>query len=136
MVSYHIAYEGQLRCEATHDPSQVRITTDAPVDNQGRGESFSPTDLVATGLGVCMLTTMAIAARKENIVLDGSRVYVEKHMSTDPPRRIVKTVVRIDFVPGIAKDRRSFLEHIARTCPVARSIHPDIDVDIKFSYPD
>jgi putative redox protein len=136
MVSFHTTYQGALRCEATHDPSGVTIITDAPTDNQGRGESFSPTDLVATGLGVCMLTTMAIAARKESVVLDGSRLYVEKHMSADPPRRIVKTVVKIEFVPGIVKDRRAFLENIARTCPVAQSIHPDIHVDITFSYPD
>lgn len=136
MVSYHIVYEGQLRCEATHDPSAVRIVTDAPVDNHGRGESFSPTDLVAAGLGVCMLTTMGIAAQNEAIKLDGSRVHVEKHMSADPPRRIVGLVVRIEFVAGVAKDHRSILEHIARTCPVAKSIHPDIFVDLQFHYPD
>jgi putative redox protein len=134
MVSYHLVYQGQLRCQATHDTSQVKIVTDAPVDNHGRGESFSPTDLIATGLGVCMLTTMGIAVQKENIVLDGSQVYLEKHMSTDPPRRISKIVVRIDFVRGIPEDRRSYLEHIARTCPVVRSIHPDIIVDIEFAY--
>ena len=136
MVSYHIVYQGGLRCEAIHDPSHVKIVTDAPVDNHGRGESFSPTDLIATGLGVCMLTTMGIAIQKENINLDGSRAYVEKHMSTDPPRRIAKLVARIDFVPGIPKDRRSYLEHIAHTCPVVRSLQPDITVDLNFSYPD
>jgi putative redox protein len=136
MVSFHIDYHGGLRCEATHDPSKVKIVTDAPVDNHGRGESFSPTDLVATGLGVCMLTTMGIAVQKENVRLDGSRTYIEKHMSTDPPRRIARIVARIDFAPGIPKDKRSHLEHIARTCPVARSLHPDITVDLKFSYPD
>lgn len=136
MVSYHIVYAGQLRCEATHDPSQIRIVTDAPVDNHGLGESFSPTDLVATGLGVCILTTIGIAVQKEHVELDGSRVYVEKHMSTDPPRRIMKIVVRIEFVAGIPKDRRSYIEHIARTCPVAKSIHPDIAVDLQFLYPD
>ena len=136
MVSFHISYQGQLRCEATHDPSLVRMITDAPTDNQGRGESFSPTDLVATGLGVCMLTTMAIAVQKENVILDGSRVYVEKHMSKEPPRRIVKIATKVEFAPGVSKDRRPFLEHIARTCPVAKSIHPDIDVAITFIYPD
>ena len=136
MVSYRLSYQGGLRCEATHDPSQVRIITDAPTDNHGRGESFSPTDLVTAGLGVCMLTTMAIAVQNENLVLDGSRAFVEKHMSTEPPRRIVRMVVQIEFAPGVPKDRRPFLEHTARTCPVARSIHPDIDVAITFSYPD
>jgi putative redox protein len=136
MVSYHIVYQGGLRCEATHDPSRVKIVTDAPVDNHGRGESFSPTDLVATGLGVCMLTTMGIAVQGELIVLDGSRAYVEKHMSSDATRRIVKIVVKIEFGPGIPLERRSHLEHIARTCPVAKSIHPDIAVDLEFAYPD
>ena len=136
MVSYHIIYQGGLRCEAIHDPSKVEIVTDAPVDNHGRGESFSPTDLIATGLGVCMLTTMGIAIQKESINLDGSRAYVEKHMSADPPRRIAKLVTRIDFVAGIPRDRRSYLEHIALTCPVVKSLHPDITVDLKFSYPD
>lgn len=136
MVSYHIVYSGQLRCEATHDPSKVKIVTDAPVDNHGLGESFSPTDLVATGLGVCILTTIGIAVQKEHIDLDGSRVYVEKHMSSDPPRRIAKIVVRIEFVPGVPKDRRPHFEEIARTCPVAKSIHPDILVDLQLLYPD
>lgn len=136
MVSYHILYQGGLRCEASHDPSQVRIVTDAPVDNHGRGESFSPTDLVTTGLGVCMLTTMGIAVQKEKIILDGSRAYVEKHMSTDPPRRIAKIVIRIDFAPGIPEGRRSYLEHVAQTCPVVRSLDPDIIIDLKCSYPD
>ena len=136
MVPYHIVYTGQLRCEATHDPSGVEIITDAPTDNHGRGESFSPTDLVAAGLGVCMLTTIGIATQNEQINLGGSRVYVEKHMSADPPRRIAKIVVRIEFVAGIAEDQRPRIEHIARTCPVAKSIHPDISVDVQFTYPD
>ena len=136
MVSYHIVYQGGLRCEATHDSSKTKIVTDAPVDNHGRGESFSPTDLVATGLGVCMLTMMGIAVQNENIELDGSRLYVEKHMSTDPPRRIAKIVVRIDFAPGIPRDRRPYLERIAYTCPVAKSLHPEIVIDLKCFYPD
>jgi putative redox protein len=136
MVSFHLVYEGHLRCEAAHDASGVRIVTDAPVDNHGRGGSFSPTDLVATGLGVCMLTTIGIATQDEQITLDGSRVYVEKHMSADPPRRIARIVVRIEIAAGIAKDQRSRIEHIARTCPVAKSIHPDISVDLQFAYPD
>ncbi len=135
MVSYHIVYTGGLRCEATHDPSQVKITTDAPVDNHGRGESFSPTDLIVAGLGVCILTTMGISIQKESFVLDGSRMYIEKHMSTDPPRRIARIVGKLEFAPGIPKERRPFLERIAHTCPVARSLHPEIIVDMTFVYP-
>ncbi|HCV43921.1 MAG TPA: osmotically inducible protein OsmC [Bacteroidetes bacterium] len=136
MVSYHIVYQGGLRCEATHDPSQVKIVSDAPVDNHGRGESFSPTDLVTVGYGLCIITTMGIAVQNENILLDGTRLYVEKHMSTDPPRRIAKTVVRIDFAPGVPRERRQYLERIAYTCPVAKSLHPDVAIEVKFTYPD
>jgi putative redox protein len=136
MVSYHITYKGGLRCELTHDPSGVTIVTDAPVDNHGTGENFSPTDLVSVGLGVCILTTMGIAIQNNPVPLDGSRAYVEKHMSTDPPRRIARIVVQISFGPGIPKDRRATLERIAHTCPVARSLHPDIVQDVSFTYPD
>lgn len=136
MVSFHLTYTGALRCEAVHDPSGTRIVTDAPTDNHGRGQNFSPTDLLATSLGVCILTTIGIAIRNENFVIDGSQAYVEKHMSTDPPRRVQRIVVRIDFAPGIPPERRAFVEHIARTCPVARSLNPEIVADLEFVYPD
>ena len=136
MIPQTFAYLGELRCEATHGPSKMKLITDAPTDNHGRGEAFSPTDLTVTSLATCMMTTMGIAVEREGVKLAGSTVYAEKHMSTDPPRRIVKIVVRIRFAPGIAKEHRSRLEHIARTCPVARSLHPDITVDLSFEYPD
>lgn len=136
MVPQSLSYLGRLRCRATHGPSKVEFLTDAPTDNQGRGESFSPTDLLVTSLISCQVTTMGIAAEKEGIGMDGTSVYAEKHMSQDPPRRVARIVVRIDFPSGLSSDQRSRLEHIARTCPVARSIHPDIVLDLLFAYPD
>jgi len=136
MVEGHIVYEGDLHCQATHAPSRSSILTDAPVDNQGRGEAFSPTDLVATALGTCMITIMAMAARKDSIRLGGTRVRVEKHMSTDPPRRIAKLVVEFTLAPGIPPERRHVLERAAHTCPVFKSLHPDIEVQLSFTYPD
>jgi putative redox protein len=136
MVPQSLTYLGRLRCKATHGPSEVEFITDAPTDNHGRGESFSPTDLLVTSLMSCQVTTMGIAAQKEGIGMDGTTVYAEKHMSQDPPRRVARILVRIDFPPGLSPDQRSRLEHIARTCPVARSIHPDITLDLSFVYPD
>ena len=136
MVAQSFRYLGELRCEAAHSPSSVTLITDAPTDNHGRGESFSPTDLLVTALATCKVTTMAIAVEPEGIFLAGTKVYAEKHMSTDPPRRIARIVLRIDFPAGIALDQRTRLESIARGCPVARSIHPEIKLDLTFTYPD
>ena len=136
MVPQSTIYLGELRCRANHGPSGVELITDAPTDNQGRGESFSPTDLLITALVTCAVTTMGIAARRDGVVLDGTKVYAEKHMSVDPPRRVARIVVKMDFPAGIPKDYRKSLEYIAWTCPVARSIHPDITLDVAFSYPD
>jgi putative redox protein len=136
MVAQSFRYVGELRCEAVHTPSGVELITDAPTDNHGRGESFSPTDLVVTALATCKVTTMAIAVEREGVRLAGTKVYAEKHMSTDPPRRVARIVVRIDFPAGIATSYRSRLERIARTCPVAKSLHPDIKLDVTFTYPD
>ncbi|HTY35934.1 MAG TPA: OsmC family protein [Bacteroidota bacterium] len=136
MVSQTVSYLGELRCRAVHGPSGVELVTDAPTDNQGRGESFSPTDLVVTALATCKVTTMGIVARRDNVSLDGTKVYAEKHMSADQPRRIIRIVVRIDFPKGIATEYRPKLEQTARTCPVAKSLHPDVTLDVTFSYPD
>ncbi len=136
MVPQSFVYLGELRCKARHGPSDVELVTDAPTDNQGRGESFSPTDLVVTALATCKVTTMGIVAWRDNVRLDGTKVYAEKHMSTDAPRRIVRIVVTIDFPHGIPRRYREKLEITARTCPVAKSLHPDVIVDVTFSYPD
>ncbi len=136
MVPQSFVYQGGLRCEATHGPSNTRLLTDAPTDNHGKGESFSPTDLLVTSLSTCMVTTMAIGVEPEGIRLHGTTIRAEKHMSTDPPRRVARIVVTVDFAKGIPVNVRSRLEHIARTCPVMRSIHPDISVDLTLRYPD
>lgn len=136
MVEINITYEGDLHCRAVHGPSGVVIETDAPVDNQGKGESFSPTDLLATSLGVCNLTLMGIYARGHNIDMDGTKVRVEKHMTKEKPRKVERLVVEMDLPSGIPVDRREALEHAARTCPVSLSISPEITVDLSFNYPD
>jgi putative redox protein len=136
MVPQSSVYLGELRCKTKHGPSGVELVTDAPADNQGRGESFSPTDLVVTALATCKVTTMGIVARRDNVSLDGTKVYAEKHMSADAPRRIVRIVVKINFPHGIPRQYREKLEYSARTCPVAKSLHPDVTLDVTFSYPD
>ncbi|MGJ8694781.1 MAG: OsmC family protein [Verrucomicrobiaceae bacterium] len=130
MVEIRIDYAGQLRCGATHAPSGAKFDTDAPVDNQGRGQSFSPTDLIATGLGTCMATVMGIAGKAKGVELGGMRVTVEKHMSEDLPRRIDKLVIQI-FMP-LSEDHpeRRIFQSAALSCPVQHSIHPDIEVPI------
>src|ERR1700675_918019 len=103
-VSISIGYLGELRCEATHGPSQATFQTDAPVDNNGKGESFSPTDLVATAMGTCMLTIMGILARKLNVDLKGTRVTVTKEMSPAPPRRIARLAATLDIPTKVSPE--------------------------------
>ena len=136
MIPIYITYENQLRSRAVHGPSTKELITDAPTDNHGRGETFSPTDLFATALGSCMSTMMGIAAEPRGIRLDGTKIYVEKHMSSDPPRRVAKLVVRIDMIAGIKNEFRPILKTTVETCPVIKSIHPDIVVDLRINYPD
>jgi len=136
MVEIKVTYDGDLHCTAVHGPSGKTLWTDAPVDNTGKGESFSPTDLAATALGTCYLTVMGIAAKQDGVNIDGSKARVEKHMSADKPRRIAKLVVDIEMAPNIPKAYRSKLEHIAINCPTAKSLSPEINVDLKFRYPD
>ena len=138
MVDIDVIYEGGLHCAATHEPSQAKLATDAPQDNHGRGESFSPTDLVATGLGTCMATVMGILARSKNWTLDGSRIHVKKEMTKTGARRIARLPVRIEMAAGtkdLDAEARSALEHAANTCPVRLSIHEAIDVPIEFVWP-
>jgi uncharacterized OsmC-like protein len=134
MVEIHIDYEGQLHCSALHVPSGNTLVTDAPVDNNGRGEAFSPTDLVATALGACMATVMGIIAQRKEIDLSGMKITVQKHMSSDAPRRIVALPVRIQM--PIAADHPSvpLLQASIHGCPVHNSIHPDIKVDVDWHF--
>ncbi len=136
MVEINTTYTGGLHCKAIHKPSGSKIETDAPVDNKGKGESFSPTDLLATSLAVFYLTTMGIAADDRGIDMNGTKCRIEKHMSHDTPRRVVKLVAEITFTKDIPLDKRGILEAVATHCPVSKSIHPDIDVDLKFNFKD
>jgi putative redox protein len=134
MVEIQIAYEGQLHCTASHAPSGTRLTTDAPKDNMGRGESFSPTDLVATALGTCILTTMAIAAQRRGLELSGASARVTKEMVTSPARRIGRLSVEIVMPQELPEEERTRLEHAAHACPVHKSLHPDVEIPITFQW--
>ena len=125
-------YEGGLRCRATHGPSGTTLVTDAPVDNHGKGESFSPTDLVATALGACMMTIMGIVAERHGLDLAGMTAETEKVMSTQPPRRIASLRTRLAIPLPADHPQRQALEQAAHTCPVHKSLHPDIDAAIEF----
>ena len=134
MVSIALEYEGDLHCRAVHGPSGKELTTDAPKDNQGRGESFSPTDLVATALGSCMLTVMGIMARTLNVDITGATATVEKEMSAEPPRRIQRLAVSIHVPHAVSDEDKLKLERAAHTCPVHKSLHPEIDSPITFTW--
>ncbi len=135
MVNMNIEYEGQLHCLLTHGPSGAKIQTDAPKDNMGKGEAFSPTDLVAAALGSCMLTTMGIVAARHNIELQGTSAQVAKEMITSPKRRIGSISVDLHMAPGIPLQKRSMLEAAANSCPVHKSLHPDMKIPVRFIYP-
>jgi putative redox protein len=134
MVAIEIAYLGQLRCQAQHMPSGTRLITDAPVDNHGRGESFSPTDLVATALGTCMLTIMGIVADREGLDLSGTTVQVAKEMVTSPARRIGRLSVEIHVPAALSAEDQQRLKAAALTCPVHKSMHPDIEIPIAMHF--
>jgi putative redox protein len=134
MVSITISYQGDLHCEAVHGPSGNTLQTDAPKDNQGKGEAFSPTDLLATSLATCVLTTMAILARRIEIDLSGAAAKIDKIMSTDGPRRVASLPLTISIPVQPSEEERQKLENAARTCPVAVSLHPDIEKSITFQW--
>jgi putative redox protein len=134
METVRTVYSGGLRTSALHIRSGNRIITDAPVDNQGRGEAFSPTDLVATALGSCMLTIMGIAANTSNFSIDGTEIGITKIMS-EKPRRIGQIRVEFIFPPNNYSDRdKMILERAAKQCPVALSLHPDVVQEIVFNF--
>lgn len=135
MVQIDVTYQGGLRCRAVHGPSGTELVTDAPVDNHGKGESFSPTDLVATALGVCIPTIMGIVAEREKIDLTSLRITVQKEMSADPPRRIAKLTTRIVMPKGLTEQQRAKLEKVAHTCPVHQTLQGKVDMPIEFVYP-
>lgn len=134
-MTSEIKYEGNLRTVATHLQSGTVIETDAPTDNQGKGERFSPTDLVATALGTCMLTIMGIKARDLNINLEGTKIDITKIMISNP-RRIGEIKVVIKFPEDVEADekQKTILERAAITCPVFESLHADMKKDVEFKW--
>ena len=133
-VKVEVVYEGDLHCVAVHGPSGDRITTDAPVDNRGRGEHFSPTDLLGTAMGTCMVTIMGIAARERDIDIRGARAEILKEMSNVPRRHISKLTVCIALPARLTERERTVMEAAARGCPVHASLGPDTEVDLSFAY--
>jgi len=135
-VEMDIRYRGELRCEATHGPSKQTIATDAPVDNGGKGEAFSPTDLVSAALGACILTIMGIVAKRMGIDIEGTQVRVTKEMVANPVRRIGAIAVTVTLPVGLAlsEEAKKQLEQAGATCPVKQSLHPDVRVNLSFVY--
>lgn len=133
MVKIQATYQGHKHCLAKHDPSGSELETDAPKDNQGLGEKFSPTDLIATSLGTCILTTVAIVAERDGIDIKGATVEVEKHM-IQTPRRVGMLKVNLNFPKTVPEEYRAKIKNVAEACPVRKSIHPDIDIPTEISY--
>lgn len=134
MATIETIYLGDLRTEATHVRSENKIITDAPVDNQGKGEAFSPSDLLATALGSCMLTIMGMAAREQDIDMDGTTCSITKIMASEP-RRVSEAQIVFDFPAKDYSDKvKTILTRAALTCPVAKSLHPDLLQNVVFNF--
>jgi putative redox protein len=134
MATIETVYLGDLRTEATHVQSGTKIITDAPVDNQGKGEAFSPTDLLSASLASCMLTIMGIKARAHNIDIDNTKCSVTKVMAADP-RRVAEIVISFKFPKQYTEQEQAMLERAALTCPVYYSVHEDLKKTVDFGWP-
>lgn len=128
-----VIYQGELRTESEHLQSGKKMITDAPLDNHGKGEAFSPTDTVATALATCMLTVMGIKAKDLDLDLKGTTAEVTKTMASDP-RRISRIDVNLDFPKSYGEKENKILENTARNCPVLHSLHPDIEKVFSFNF--
>lgn len=128
-----ITYLGDLRTSSIHIQSNVEILSDAPIDNNGKGEAFSPTDLVANALGSCMMTIMAIKSKDLNLDLTGSTLEITKIMNAEP-RRIGKIIVNLKLAVAVTEKEKTILERAAMSCPVFLSLHPEIEKEISFSW--
>jgi len=135
-VDISITYDGDLHCTSLHEPSGSKLTTDAPVDNGGKGEYFSPTDLLAAALGSCILTIMALVAGRQKIDITGTKVHVVKEMTIKPPRRIESLKVTVTFPSAlkISDANITRLKQAAGKCPVLASLNPEIAVETQFVY--
>lgn len=135
MVKMQVFYEGELHTRILHDPSHQEIHTDAPKDNMGKGETFSPTDLVGAALASCIATVLGILARKKGWELSGMRLEIEKTMSTQGQRRIVALPLQIWMPLNLSEEERLLVEKVAKGCPVHHSLHPDIEVKMTIHWP-
>jgi putative redox protein len=134
MATIETTYIGELRTEATHVLSGNKLITDAPLDNKGKGEAFSPSDLLATALGSCMLTIMGMAAREQNIDIDGTTCSITKVMASDP-RRVAEAQITLNLPAGNYSEKdRTVLKRAALTCPVAKSLHPELLQNVVFNF--
>jgi putative redox protein len=132
MANFELTYTGDLRCKAVHLKSGNELITDAPTDNMGKGEAFSPTDLTATSLGVCMLTTIGISAQKNNYSISGARAAITKIMESNP-RRIAEIKVDLHLpANNYTTEQKKMIERAALHCPVAKSLHPDLVQTVNF----
>lgn len=135
MTTIQIEYQGDLRCEAVHVQSGTKLYTDAPKDNEGKGESFSPTDLLATAAGTCMATIMGIVARRDGIDLRGMTIEVVKEMVADPARRVGRLGIVFTMPKGVPAEHRKKLEKAAEACPVHKSLSAGTKVEVRYEYP-
>ncbi|QNJ20373.1 OsmC/Ohr family domain-containing protein [Synechococcus sp. A18-25c] len=133
MATVSCRYTGNLHCEAIHTASGAQLSTDAPVDNQGLGEQFSPTDLLATALATCILTIMGITAKSRGWSIEGSRAEVEKRMTQDGPRRVESLTVHLTLPSELNSEQRLLLQRVAAQCPVKRSLDPQIEINLNWN---
>ncbi|MBS3806383.1 MAG: OsmC family protein [Bacteroidales bacterium] len=134
MENYQTTYMGELRTQITHDRNNQRITTDAPVDNKGQGEYFSPTDMVSSALCSCIFTIMGIKARENGFTIDGASATTTKVMRNDP-RRIAEIRIEYDFTGhDLNQEQKDLLRELVHASPVPRSLHPDIKQDVKLKF--
>ena len=133
MPTVSCRYRGELRCEATHHGSGAVLITDAPIDNAGKGEEFSPTDLLATSVATCMLTIMGITAKSRNWSIEGSTADVEKQMTQSGPRKVEKLRVHMKLPQQLSNEQRALLQRVAEQCPVKRSLDPSIHLELIWS---
>ena len=130
MPTVSCRYSGELRCEATHRGSGAVLMTDAPIDNAGKGEEFSPTDLLATSVATCMLTIMGITAKSRNWSFEGSTAEVDKLMTQSGPRKVEKLRVHLKLPQQLSNEQRALLQRVAEQCPVKRSLDPSIQLEL------
>jgi putative redox protein len=135
MIEQYVEYIGDLHCKLTHGPSKSTLLTDAPVDNHGKGEYFSPTDLVSASVGACILTVMALVADRNDFDIEGTHIKVSKEMASYPLRRIGKLALDISFPQRYEEKHFQMLKNVIKTCPVVSSLNPEIELVTNYLFP-